>query len=227
MGDWRPAKSLQQLFKDLDAIAPGRSRVTDGLIGDKNHHPPSDHIPDQWMATWPTPGPFGVVHAADVTHDPADGADMAIVSEQLRAARDPRTKYIIFNRRIASARENWVWREFTGDPHSGHMHISVNAGPIADDISSWRLQPGDDVIHDDIEPTSGEIVPGQRGEDVLELQLLLIRIGLIRDTAGNRDRHYGDETVKVIKRFQRANGLVDDGRVGTKTRRALMAFDRP
>ena len=39
-------------------------------------------------------------------------------------------------------------------------------------------------------------MPGQRGDEVLKLQLLLIRIDMIRDTPGNRDKHYGDETVK-------------------------------
>jgi peptidoglycan hydrolase-like protein with peptidoglycan-binding domain len=48
---------------------------------------------------------------------------------------------------------------------------------------------------------------------------------MIRDTPGNRDKHYGDETVKVIKRFQAANGLIADGRIGPKTWPALLAFD--
>jgi hypothetical protein len=221
MADWRPAKCVVQLFKDVDAIAPGRSKVTDGTIGDQFHTPPSDHIPDQ----------LGVVHAADVTHDPAHGADMAIISEQLRVRRDPRTKYIIFNERIASSRENWTWRKYTGDnKHTGHMHVSVHSGAAADDTSSWSLRPGGPPSSGrEFAPTSvttlAEIVPGQRGDEVLKLQLLLIRIGMIRDTPGNRDKHYGDETVKVIKRFQAANGLIADGRIGPKTWPALLAFD--
>ena len=67
-----------------------------------------------------------------------------------------------------------------------------------------------------------EVVPGMNGRAVEQLQQLLIRLGLIRNTAANRDRFYGPATVEVIRRFQAAHGLRADGRVGPNTWAALL-----
>ena len=67
-----------------------------------------------------------------------------------------------------------------------------------------------------------EILPGMRGPAVGELQAVLIRLGLIRDTAGNRDQFYGSATQDVIEKFQADHGLEVDGRVGPKTWAALL-----
>jgi hypothetical protein len=222
------AGCLLTLREEINAIAPGRNRASDGTIGDSAHQQrKSDHNPDG----------NGVVRALDVTHDPAAGADMAAIAEHLRERRDPRTKYVIFNRRIFSPRTKWAWKDFDGQPHDHHLHISVVADGHADDRSGWGLHNGVPVIPEKTKPTTtttpntatttpAEIVPDARGEAVLQLQLLLIRIGLIRDTSGNRDKHYGTETQKVIRRFQTANDLDPDGRVGPKTWAALIALDR-
>jgi hypothetical protein len=80
---FRVAKSLLTLFSDIDAIAPGRSKISDGTIGDAAHQQRrSDHNPDQ----------NGVVRAIDVTQDPEHGVDMAVIGEQIRVRRDPRVK---------------------------------------------------------------------------------------------------------------------------------------
>jgi hypothetical protein len=68
-----------------------------------------------------------------------------------------------------------------------------------------------------------EVVPGMSGQAVGQLQKLLIRLGLIQDTAANRDRFYGPATVDVIRKFQAAHGLDVDGRVGPNTWAALLA----
>jgi Putative peptidoglycan binding domain/D-alanyl-D-alanine carboxypeptidase len=67
-----------------------------------------------------------------------------------------------------------------------------------------------------------EVVPGMSGRVVGQLQKLLIRLGLIQDTAANRDRFYGPATVAVIRKFQAAHGLEVDGRVGPDTWAALL-----
>jgi hypothetical protein len=180
---FRVATSLLTLFSDVNAIAPGRSKISDGTIGDAAHQKrKSDHNPDQ----------HGVVRAADVTQDPAHGADMAVIAEQLRVRRDPRAKYIIFNRRIASINTDWTWLKFKGE-------------------EATRTPP--------------EVVPGERSDVAFELQTLLIRIGLIRDTPGNRDHFYGPETQKVIKKFQIEHSLSPDMKVGPRTWRALLALE--
>lgn len=133
---WRVARSLDQLLVQIDQLAPHRARTSDGSVGDTAHQArPSDHNPD----------PGGVVRARDFTQDPERGADMALISEQLRRSRDRRIKYVIFRRRIFSSIVNpWQWRAYDGDnPHDHHMHVSVVASAIADNDTPWEI--GDDM----------------------------------------------------------------------------------
>ena len=134
MTTWRAARSLTVLRHQVDQLWPGRRRSSDGIIGDAEHRqdPTSDHNPDA----------AGVVHAIDITHDPAHGADMAWLAAILRLHRDPRIKYVIWSRRIFSATNTpWSWRPYTGsDPHTGHLHLSVVADARADDIRPWTLE---------------------------------------------------------------------------------------
>ncbi len=133
---WREARSLTTLLAQVNALHPGRRKGDDGEIGDLRHqHEKSEHNPDQ----------FGIVRALDITHDPAH-FDSYAFAETLRRAMDPRIKYVISNRRIfdgAGYGENsWKWRPYTrvgGDPHTGHVHISVVADSRADNTSPWAL----------------------------------------------------------------------------------------
>ena len=208
------APCLRALFAEINSIAPARSKATDGTIGDQAHQQrKSDHNPDD----------HGVVRAIDVTHDPAGGADMAVIAERLRLRRDPRAKYVIFNRRIASTNTDWAWKKFTGsNPHTAHMHVSVVADGRADDTSGWGLGHGEGVVTPS--PVPPEVVPGETSDNVLTLQRLLIRLGLIGDSPANRDSHYGERTQQVVERFQRDHGLRPDRKVGPKTWAALLAL---
>jgi hypothetical protein len=135
---WRLAASLEALRSTVNAMAPQRSKLSDGTIGDAAHASrDSDHNP------WVEHQGRGVVTAMDITHDPARGCDAGLLAESLREGRDPRIKYVIFDRRIFSAtREAWQWRPYTGqNPHSHHMHISVaSAGQQFDDSSPWQVR---------------------------------------------------------------------------------------
>jgi hypothetical protein len=110
----------------VNAKAPRRNKASDGTIGDRAHcQRTSDHNP------WVRDGSIGVVTAIDITNDPANGCDANTIAEAIRASRDRRVKYIIWNRRIAnsSAIGNaapWQWRPYRGtNPHTKHVHISV------------------------------------------------------------------------------------------------------
>lgn len=144
---WRVAKSLETLRHQLDARFPGRSLAADGSIGDAAHQArgrDSDHNP--WY------GP-GIVTARDFTHDPAHGLDIQQVADQLLDSRDPRIKYVIANRRIATHRD-WQWSPYEGaNPHERHFHLSVVADPLCDDASDWNL------------PLFGETPDGRGGGD--------------------------------------------------------------
>ena len=72
---------------------------------------------------------------------------------------------------------------------------------------------------------------GARGRAVHLVQFALLDLGhaMPRSTGGNfsPDGIYGDETVNVVKAFQRSKGLADDGEIGRKTMHALdAAFPR-
>jgi len=126
MTNWRVAYSLDALLRQVNEWAPGRSRDSDGSIGGTAHASrSSDHNP------WIVDGGIGVVTARGFTHDPAHGCDGNKLSELLRVSRDPRIKYMIWNRRICASEAKggqppWAWRPYTGaNPHNHHVHLSV------------------------------------------------------------------------------------------------------
>jgi hypothetical protein len=133
---WRVAHSLNTLLAQLNALAPKRSKLSDGSIGDTAHqNRSSDHNP--W---YPPPG-GGIVTARDFTHDPAGGLDCHRLADVLANRRDTRIKYIIWNRRILSGRQGpspWVWRAYSGaNPHTQHLHLSVVASSACDSTAPW------------------------------------------------------------------------------------------
>ena len=138
---WRLAKALEALRAQVNAAAPGRSKKSDGTIGDPAHQSRnSDHNP------WVVDGSMGVVTALDITHDPANGCDAGLLADTLRKSADPRIKYIISNRRIASSQPKgsapaWAWRTYTGsNPHDKHCHISVHpTKALYDATSPWAI----------------------------------------------------------------------------------------
>lgn len=194
-GAWRLARALEVLRAEIDAIAPGRSRASDGTIGDAAHrNRASDH----------NPNPAGVVCAIDITHDPAHGADMARIAEQIRTRRHPALKYVIFDRRIASASSGWAWRTYTGrDPHDRHMHVSVGVGPDGrstgpyDDTSPWGLTSA-----------RGKLMfckLGDTGEHVQALQAAINAIGDLVPRL-KEDGVYGPATSAAVLAMRRSVG---------------------
>jgi C-terminal processing protease CtpA/Prc len=138
---WRAAKCLLQLIRQVNARAPQRKKNSDGLIGDAAHQTrASDHNP------WVRDGAMGVVTACDITNDPARGCDVNAIAEALRLNKDPRVKYIIWNKRIASPQSiggaaAWAWRPYGGaNPHVKHIHISVRPEKESYDAeTAWKL----------------------------------------------------------------------------------------
>ena len=60
---------------------------------------------------------------------------------------------------------------------------------------------------------------GMKGEDVAELQTLLIQLNLLDDKA---DGDFGLKTEAAVKEFQSVQGLVADGEYGEKSHKAMM-----
>jgi hypothetical protein len=131
----RLALSLETLRAQLNALAPNRSKVSDGWIGDAAHSArKSDHNPNR----------SGVVCALDITHDPENGMDCHKLAEQLQKGKDPRIGYVIWNGQIMSGSRSeraWVTRPYTGtNPHRKHLHVSVvQESLLYDDGDEWTL----------------------------------------------------------------------------------------
>ena len=116
----RLSKALIQLREQADDSYPDRKRDSDGTIGDARHATrKSDHNPDP---------DSGIIRAIDLDADfDKSSSTAAYVADQIRIAAksDKRIAYVIFNRKIASARSLWKWRKYTGvNPHIKHIHVS-------------------------------------------------------------------------------------------------------
>jgi hypothetical protein len=114
------SKSVVQLREQADDAYPDRDRRSDGTIGDSKHsNRKSDHNIDPNT---------GYVRALDLDAGfDGQASTAAYVADQIRIAAksDKRIAYVIFNKKIASARSLWKWRKYTGvNPHTSHIHIS-------------------------------------------------------------------------------------------------------
>lgn len=127
---WELAPSLTRCREEANRIAPLRSKVSDGTIGDPRHAA---------RVSAHNPGARDRVHALDLTHDPAGGFDVHARVETLRRNQDRRLRLLISNGRIASADKGWTWRPYTGtNPHTKHAHIEILSTVAAEtDTRPW------------------------------------------------------------------------------------------
>lgn len=145
---WRVVGSLQQLNAQLRehaprAVPPATPATAWGSIADAEHSQDSDHYPHVIAAL----GSVAVVTARDFPHAPHLGLDLGKLAETWRLSRDPRIKYVIFNRRMFSSYATssypaFTWRPYGGtDPHDTHGHVSSVSTAAADDARPWAM-PG-------------------------------------------------------------------------------------
>ena len=209
MVNWIVAESLSQLHQQLNQLAPGRNRASDGSIGDAVHATrDSDHNP--WVVLNGQP----LVTARDWTHDPAGGLDCARLRDALIRGRDARVKYIIFNQQIISGAggpQPWVRRRYYGaNPHTRHLHLSVVADRRCRIGTPWLL-PG---LSSPVTPTKYPTLQrGSTGEAVKLIQRFLGVVGPGDVGYG----YYGPLTEGAVKRYQEMRGIPSDGVVGPQT----------
>lgn len=197
---WAVAASLDVLRAQLDARAPGRSRASDGAIGDDAHAGrASDHNP------WLVVDGQRLVTARDFTHDPAGGLDCHQLAAALVASKDARIKYVIWDRRILSGQggpDRWTWRDYHGrNPHTKHLHLSVVADARCQDPRRWTLswtQAG-------ARPTI------RRGDHGPAVELIQRFLGV------PADGDFGPATESAVRRYQTMRGLEVDGVCGPAT----------
>lgn len=113
-----------KLRDQVNDAYPDRDKASDGWVADARHLAAgtSDHIADN----------SGWVRAVDLDRDLSGKPKpdlMPYLADQLRtlAKSDGRISYIIFNGKIASAKKNWAWRDYSGvNKHNHHLHCSFN-----------------------------------------------------------------------------------------------------
>jgi hypothetical protein len=109
------------VLRQATALWPKRKKLSDGLLPSVAHqkqNPNSDH---------------NTGLAVDLTHDPDNGLDCAVLFEKLK--EDARVKYLIFKGKIWSKGKGT--KPYSGtNPHNKHLHISINDAS-ANDTSPW------------------------------------------------------------------------------------------
>lgn len=183
----RQARSLDVALAEVNAIAPRRSKVSDGGIGDVAHQKAgtSDHLPNK----------AGVWRARDFTHDPAGGLDCNVLAARLVSLLGQHPAlgsgaYLIWNRRIISTdRLGSGWRPYTGsNPHDKHLHVSVaTAASGYDSTAPWGITEGeidmasiDDIVRG-IWLAKHDLLGGQNA--VQYLRDLPVKVWLVRHGA--------------------------------------------
>lgn len=112
------------VLRQATALKPLRNKMSDGLLPSAAHlkqNSNSDH---------------NTGFAVDLTHDPKNGIDCAVIFEKLK--EDKRVKYLIFQGQIWSKeKEKEGNRKYTGtNQHNKHLHISIN-DDCGNDTSPW------------------------------------------------------------------------------------------
>ena len=93
-------------------------------------------------------------------------------------------------------------------------------------IRSYRNYPWNCILRytggATIEPSnqSSQLSKGSIGSAVKQMQTMLIKCGYSCGTAG-ADGSFGAKTLKALKKFQKANGLIEDGIYGPKSKAKL------
>ncbi len=149
------APALIVMEQEADHLAPNRSRASDGSFPSTAHtaaNPTSDHETGD---------------ALDLTHDPANGWDMAERFRLIVARRDPRVKYLIHNQTIWKSYPNrglppWTPQVYTGpNPHKKHGHTSV-LDEFRNDTSPWWPEE----IEDDMEAAEVQAIVDAEGQEI-------------------------------------------------------------
>jgi hypothetical protein len=221
---WRLAKSIKTLLDQVNAENPHRRKDSDGGIGDAAHASRgSDHNPYIIVKGQ------GVVRAFDFTHAPETGFDAYAFAEMLLKNKDPRVRYIISNRKIASGKDGeqpWKWRPYkcppNKNPHNHHTHVSVTESEAEfDNPKSWNLgglvaeAAANAAEANNYVPPPATLRLKARGELVKRMQA---GIGL---KGSQVDGWFGADTEKALKLFQAAHGLTVDGICGPQCWEAI------
>lgn len=183
-----PAPACRKALADATLRWPNRNKASDGIMGDAAHATrKSDH---------------NLGNAFDLTHDPRNGVDCAALTQSV--TEDSRVTYVIFAGMIFKRyKPELGWRKYAGpNAHFKHMHVSIKP-ESRNDLSPWPWS---------LEANTRPVLKrGDRGEDV---KLLQTKLRKYLDVS--IDGHFGPNTERLLKIFQRQEGLAADGVAGIR-----------
>lgn len=127
-----PARACKYALAEATDRWPDRSKISDGICSSPIHRvqsPNSDH--DEG-------------NAFDLTHDPSHGVDCSALVGMLVGRRDPRVKYVIWNRTIWRSYPKpglpaWTPEPYTGtNTHTRHCHVSIQTAARSSTAVWWE-----------------------------------------------------------------------------------------
>lgn len=174
---WVLTKNMQAFRDQMNYYFPGRDTTSDGTIGDYAHtQEKSGHNPDdtsqnnaEWDSDSDTKSEVRAIDIDSNTRNP--DVSMEDIFQHLRAlgksegAKFP-VRYIIYNRRIARASNNWAIETYTGaSAHTEHIHLSGQYSNAADEnYYNYRLDELVALTQADKDFISSFFAPGKQGD---------------------------------------------------------------
>ncbi len=196
-GRWfRTTGAITTLGHQIEHSRPG-TYATDGTVADRRHdqiNPDSDHSPDN----------DGNVRALD-WGGPLDF--LADTTEAIRRSRDPRTLYVIHDRRMYSSYSAhgyapYTWRPYRGvNGHLTHAHLSVVSDHRGEQTQPWTItleQEPPDMPFLPLKLGDGEGDRVHKRSDVAAIQAVLNRAYTLMPPL-TTDGIYGEKTARAIR----------------------------
>jgi len=149
---WVLTKNMQAFRDQMNEFFPNRDKTSDGTIGDYAHtQEKSGHNPDdtsehnaEWDSDSDTKSEVRAIDIDSNTGDPdvsmEDIFQHLIALGKSQGSKFP-VRYMIYNRRIARASNNWALETYTGaSAHTEHIHLSGAYSDAADEnYYNYRL----------------------------------------------------------------------------------------
>ncbi|HTE68643.1 MAG TPA: hypothetical protein VK942_07790 [Actinomycetes bacterium] len=147
-----PARPIREFVGKMKVAFPKAANLF-GWYADDAHYQanfPEDHTPYS-RTPWPiSPNPYPVVFATDVMHRLDLGVDCGVLFPywlaEAKAGRMPWLKYMIWQAKLYSVRNNWASQANSG--HFDHVHLSGRTDHKDTTLGAWSPVPGttgDDV----------------------------------------------------------------------------------
>lgn len=147
MVNWVLTRGMQNLLNQINAWAPDRDKTSDGTIGDYAHtQEKSGHNPDDTSAhnaEWDGDSDnVPEVRAIDIDANFRNGISAQKLVDHIVGLKPSSVlRYVIYNRRIWEAKNDWNDRPYDGaSAHTEHIHFSGAYTDASDNNSTYNFR---------------------------------------------------------------------------------------